>query len=223
MNIEWKLTELEKWTKTNLKNNLTAQNLIRSLSRASLIIKYHKITAQEALKPYCITEAGNLKMLKAMISADRDFGWAALAYEANLIACIHSVRNYADLVAQLINSLVLSEPRESGACTLNNTTKDLKESKLRRSLDELQESYWFKYIVAFSNTAKHRRLINSRPSISFEEEDHGVKVEAFSYKFRNHDEQHYPPHWGHEVLEGSFDVYKKLLSCGHELNQQLMH
>jgi hypothetical protein len=222
MATKWELTTLENWVETNRPENTLALNLIKSLSRAALVAKYHHYTAQGAFESYRESEGDHREMVAAMLSSDKDFGWAALVYEANLIAFVHSVRNYADLLAQLVNALAVAAPKEVPNCTFHQTIKDLSESKLRTSLKDVRASHWFRYLAAYSNTAKHRQLIKTNPSVSFVEDVSGLKVEAFGYKYQDFPEQSYPAYWGHEVLEGAYEVYTTLLECGKELNHHVI-
>jgi hypothetical protein len=222
MATKWELTTLQNWVETNRPENTLALNLIKSLSRAAFVAKYHRYTAQDAFESYQKSEGDHREMVAAMLSFDKDFGWAALAYEANLIAYVHSVRNYADLLSQLVNVLAVAAPKEVRNCTLHQTIKDLSQSKLRTSLTDLRASHWFQYLAAYSNTAKHRQLITTNPSVSFVEDVSGLKVEAFGYKYQDFPEQSYPAYWAHEVLEGAYEVYIKLLKCGQELNQHVI-
>jgi hypothetical protein len=222
MTTKWELTTLQKWVETNHPENTLALNLIKSLSRAAYVAKYHRYTAQNALESYRKSEGDHSDMIAAMLSFDEDFGWAALVYEANLIAFVHSVRNYADLLSQLVNALAVAAPKEVRNCTLHQTINDLSKSKLRTSLSELRAFHWFQYLAAYSNTAKHRQLITTNPSVSFVEDVSGLKVEAFSYKYLDFPEQFYPAYWGHEVLDGAHEVYITLLECGQELNHHVI-
>lgn len=219
---KWELTTLQSWVETNQPENALAITLIKSLSRAALVAKYHRFTALDALENYREPEGDHRKMFTAILSFDKDFGWAALAYEANLIAFVHSVRNYADLLAQLVNTLAVATPKEVRDCTLHQTIKDLSESDLRTLLTNLRSSHWFQYLTAYSNTAKHRQLIKTNPSVSFVEDASGLKVEAFRYKFKDFPELSYPAYWGHEVLDGAYEVYKSLLKCGQALNRHVL-
>lgn len=222
MTTKWELTTLQDWVQTNHPENTIAVNLIKSLSRAALVAQYHRYTAWNAFESYRKSEGDHREMIAAILSFDKDFGWAALVYEANLIAFVHSVRNYADLLSQLVNVLAVAAPKEVRNCTIHQTITDLSESKLRTLLKDLRASHWFQYLAAYSNTAKHRQLITSNPSVSFVEDVSGLKVEAFDYKHQNFPEQSYPEYWGHEVLEGAYEVYIKLLECGQELNQHVI-
>lgn len=222
MTTKWELTTLQDWVETHRPENTLAVNLIKSLSRAALVAKYHRYTAQDAFESYRKSEGDCHEMVAAMLSFDKDFGWAALVYEANLIAFVHSVRNYADLLAQLVNVLAVAVPKEVRNCTLHQTIRDLSESKLRTSLTDLKAFHWFQYLGAYSNTAKHRQLIKTNPSVSFVEDVSGLKVDAFVYKNQDFPEQSYPAYWAHEVLAGAYEVYVKLLECGQELNRHVI-
>lgn len=221
--VKWKLKELEQWIKLNRPDEKQAAALPKSLGRSALIIKYHANLAREAFAQFKKSDDNHSGMLVAMLSLKPEFGMAALAHEANVIATIHTVRNYADIFSQLVNSLVMVKPLTEKECTFGLVASRIPDSALKQGMVDLNSSYWFRYLAAFSNISKHRRLLQSKPSVSFEEGVSGVRVEPFSYTLSAKEgEIDFRQCWGHQLLEETFNVYRRILELGIELNSQLI-
>lgn len=219
----WKLKELEQWIETNRHEDKQTAALPRSLSRSSFIIKYHANLAKEAFAEFNKEADNHRSMMVAMLSLKPDFAMAALAHEANIIATIHTVRNYADIFAQLVNSLVMEAPMLEKDCTFGKVAKGIPESALKKGMLDLSSSYWFRYLAAFSNISKHRRVIQSKPSVNFEENKSGLKVEPFSFQLSYKEpETDFSQCWGHDLLEETYNVYCHILVLGQELNNQVI-
>jgi hypothetical protein len=223
MTTTWKLKELEQWIEANRPDAKQAADLPRSLSRSAFIIKYHANLARDAFAEFKRTDDNHDKMFVAMMSFKPDFGMAALAHEANIIAIIHTVRNYADIFAQLVNTLLMTTTIPEKDCTFGKVANGLPESALKQGMLDLNSSYWFRYLAAFSNISKHRRLLQSKPSVSFEENVSGLRVEQFSYTFSSKEsETDFPRCWGHDLLEETYSIYCRILELGQELNAQVI-
>lgn len=223
MTAVWKLKELEQWIEANNPGDVRTAALPRSLSRSAFIIKYHANLARDAFDQFKEEGDDHYKMFVSMMSFKPEFGMAALAHEANIIALVHTVRNYADIFAQLVNSLVLNEPILEKDCTFGKVAKDMPESALKQGMLDLNSSYWFRYLAAFSNISKHRRLIQSKPSVNFEDNVSGLKVEAFSYKLSYKEpETDFPQCWGHNLRNEAYNVYCRIIELGQELNDHLI-
>ncbi|MBX6237442.1 hypothetical protein [Pseudomonas aeruginosa] len=218
----WKLKELEQWIETNRPEDKQTVALPRSLGRSSFIIKYHANLAKEAFAEFNKESDNHRSMMVAMLSLKPAFAMAALAHEANIIATIHTVRNYADIFAQLVNSLTMAKPLKEKDCTFGRVASGIAESALKQGMLDLNSSYSFRYLAAFSNISKHRRLIQSKPSVNFEENASGLKVEAFSYAFSEKEpDTAFSQRWGHDLLEETLNVYRRILELGQHLNAQL--
>lgn len=227
MSTTWKLTLLQDWIETARPDDKQTAELPKSLSRSAFILHYHLKLARDAFAEFEQPDGSSHKMLTAMASFDPNFSRAALVHEANIIATIHTVRNYADIFAQLINTLVMPLPIAEHNCSFGRLASDLPESDLKQCLLELNSSYWFRYLAAFSNISKHRRLLQSNPTVSFDEGDHkdvtGLRVEGFSYQFsQKEDVVVFPRCWGHDLLEEAYSVYRQILVLGQMLNQHVL-
>jgi hypothetical protein len=223
MTTTWKLKQLQEWIETNRPDDDQTADLPKSLSRSAFIVKYHARLARDAFAEFKQPEGGHDKMFVAMMSFEPDFSMAALAHEANIIATIHTVRNYADIFAQLANTLAMPTPLPERDSTFGRVASGLPESALKEGMLELNSSYWFRYLAAFSNISKHRRLLQSKASVSFEENVSGLRVEEFSYQFsQKEDVVVFPQYWGHDLLEETYTVYRRILELGQTLNHHVI-
>jgi hypothetical protein len=119
-----------------------------------------------------------------------------------------------DHFAQLLNVVILKAAIPISDCDICKVAERLPESELRDHVSSVLSSYWYSYVVAFVNTAKHRRLVEHAFSVSFEENRAGVKVGAFSYRAKS-----FPAHWGTEVLGGVIEVKNQVIGAGRLLNR----
>ncbi len=223
MGTTWKLEPLQDWIEANHPNDKHAAELPHSLRRSAYILDYHLAQAQDAFAEFQPTGGDGFAMFAAMASFDPKFTRAALIHEANVIAAIHTVRNYADIFAQLANTLAMPKPLEIRDCDFGKVADKLPASDLKTKMQELNSSYWFRYLAAFSNTAKHRRLLQSKPTTTFADNATGLRVEEFSYQFkRNEPETTFPYCWGHDLLEEAYTVYRNILQLGQTLNDHVM-
>ncbi|GLO08279.1 TPA: hypothetical protein QEM76_001938 [Pseudomonas putida] len=223
--VTWKLTELSQWIEAHLPAEKETLESLKSLSRARYILNYHLVLARDAFAEYNQSDDARLEMYSAIAGFDSGFSRAALIHEANIIAAIHTVRNYADILAQVVNSLVLPEPLSEFRASLYNVSTKLEDSCLKERMTELNESYWFRYLVAFSNISKHRRLLESNPTVTFDKDNNiesaGLRVQKFSYEFGS-EEVTFEPCWGHHLVEEIYNVYRSILELGQELNSHIM-
>ncbi len=223
MTTTWKLKQLQEWIETTRPDDDQTADLPKSLSRSAFIVKYHARLARDAFAEFKQPDGSHDKMFVAMMSFEADFSRAALVHEANIIATIHTVRNYADIFAQLANTLAMPTPLPERDSTFGRVANSLPESALKQGMLELNSSYWFRYLAAFSNISKHRRLLQSKPSVSFEENVSGLRVEKFSYTFNTKEgETEFPRCWGHDLLEETYTVYRRILELGQALNHHVI-
>jgi len=155
----------------------------------------------------------NFMLILGMSEKHEEFAFAKLVGEANVIACLHTARNMWDMFAQLANALILEKPISVGACDIGRVLDAMPPSELETRLRILLDSHWYKYVAAFSNTAKHRRLVQHSMTVSIEENRIGFRIGAFSYGDKS-----FPAYWGHEVLEGAIEVKNGIIECGRLLN-----
>jgi hypothetical protein len=151
-----------------------------------------------------------------MFSSSDEHNWNMLVVRANVIACIHTVRNAYDHLAQLCNALLVYPPIPVGKCDFHRVLDRLPQSVLKQELEMLSASQWFKYVAAYSNTSKHRALIQQSLHLSYIDGIAGLRAEGFTH------DQTYAPYMVGDLLEGILWVKNHILACGKALNSQVV-
>lgn len=187
-----------------------------SMSRANDIFHYHLFLARDSLSTHLDeTKPLGVRNFSKILGLDEDFEFrfARIASEANLIACILTLRNSIDIFSNLVNELVLVDKLLPSRCDINKLISKLPASKLKDELGSTVSSLPFTYISAFSNTSKHRLLVNHAVSASAVENRVGAQVGAFEYGG-----EAFPARWVREVLEDVVKVKNATVSWGCTLN-----
>lgn len=218
MSTSWDLNELRAYAKQ--RSDRTTLELADSVSRSDSIFQYHVFTARDALKGVLNYEEpqGVENWMFILGGSDRqeEFFYAKVVSEANLISCIYTTRSLLETFAQLANRIVLSSAIEVSKCTPKAVAAKLPNGELKTKLQELLASHWFSYTSAFTNTVKHRQLIQHQVSISFVDNVVGIKVGAFEYEGAP-----YPAYWVNEVLQGVINIKNEIIVLGRVLNRTL--
>ncbi len=218
MNTSWDLNVLRAHAKQT--SDTTTHELADSVSRSDSIFQYHAFTARDALRGILNYEEpqGVENWMFILGGSDRqeEFFYAKVVSEANLISCIYAARSLLETFAQLVNRIVLGSAIEVSKCTPKTVAAKLPNGELKTMLQELLASHWFSYTSAFTNTVKHRQLIQHQVSISSVDNVVGIKVGAFEYEGSS-----YPAYWINEVLQGAIDVKNEIIALGRVLNRTL--
>ncbi len=174
-------------------------------------------TARDALKGILNYEEpqGVENWMFVLGGSDRqeDFHYAKVVSEENLIGCIHTARSLLETFAQLVNRIILGSSVEVSKCAPKAVTAKLPDGELKVKLQELLASHWFTYTSAFTNTIKHRQLIQHQVSISFVDNVVGIKVGAFEYA-----SQPYQAYWANDFLQGVISIKNGVIDLGRTLN-----
>ena len=218
--IAWDLAELRKYTRTQSLDDPMVAELISSLSRSVSIFRYHMATARDALKGLIDYEEPqgqeNWMLVLGGSESQEDFYYAKIVSEANLIGCVYTARSLLEIFAQLINFVVLRNSIPVPECTLKKVAAKVPDGELKVKLHALLASHWFSYVSAFTNTVKHRQLVQHQISISFVENVVGIKVGSFEY-----DGTPYQAYWAHDFLQGVIEVKNAVIESGRVLNRTL--
>lgn len=220
MSTAWNLKELRTYVGTHRDSDRFTLELIDSVSQSDSIFVYHMITARDALKGILNYEEpqGTENMLLVLGGSDRqkDFHYAKIVSEANLIGYIHTARNLLEIFAQLVNRLSLGGCIDVAKCTPKAVASKLPSSELKTKFEELLISHWYRYTIAFTNTIKHRQFVRHQVSISFIDNVVGIQVGAFEY-----DGTPYQTYWAHEFLQGVVDLKNGVIDLGRSLSSNL--
>jgi len=128
---------------------------------------------------------------------------AIFSYEAQVESCVQSLHSQADILAQIINVLVLSNRLTEESVSIKTVVKILEDEGIApavaKSSRQLIDDEIFQYIEAFCNTIKHRRLIKTDFRAEYGENarnESGLRFEEFTFKGNA-----YPQTWGSDILE----------------------
>lgn len=213
----WNLQELrESFGRINDKNR-SKIDLINSVDRSVAIFRYHLEQARDAMKDFHKNDdASDPEQFMVMFSNSEsgvEYEVAKLVNQANSIALILTVRSMYDIFAQLIRAMLLEDKLSEKYCEISRVAKCLPESELKTKLNELLDSYSFKYVRAFSNVTKHRFSIEQSSTIDFEQNRAGIQFKGFSYN-----EEEYPKMWSDDFLRLVLEAKNQIVSCGNALN-----
>jgi hypothetical protein len=213
----WNLEELRARVRRSRADADQVLELLSSIGRSVQIFRYHIATARDALKGI-VSEAepqGQENFMLVLGASERqgEFAHAQIVSEANIIGCLHTARSLWDLFAQLVNALIIVHPLAVSACNLERVVAVMPASPLKDRLDVLLASHWYTYVAAFTNTTKHRRLVQHVMTVSMEENRAGVRIGAFPYGSKR-----FESYWGIEVLEGAIEVKNAVIECGRLLS-----
>jgi hypothetical protein len=197
---------------------------VDSVSHSLYIYHYHKSLARDAFSAYSAEhDPDGIKLFSAtMMGNDDELEEAKLASEANLIAAINITRNTFDILAQLVNALVLPQPLAIDRCDFARVRDELQASKLKDEITRVSQLHWYRYLAGFSNTIKHRQLISHTPSQKHEEETGkylggGAEVAPFDYR-----DDKFTSYWVREVLEGTVEMHNEIVTLGITLNEHCL-
>jgi len=128
---------------------------------------------------------------------------AIFSYEAQVESCVQALHSQADILAQIINVLILENRLSEDSVTIKKVVKILEDesiaSEIAKSARQLIGDEIFNYVEAFCNTIKHRRLIKTDFRAEFGENarnESGLRFEEFIFKGNT-----YPQTWGSDILE----------------------
>lgn len=221
MSTSWNIEQLRDYIKQHYSSDSTLVAIVNSLVRYTLIYAYHRKTAIEAMEGVVNEDDPDIKesidLVFGRSEQQTQYHRAKIANEANLFGAIHSTRAMFDIFAQLVNGLILRNKFEIGKCDLCKVTDRLESSDLKNHLFELRQSFWFRYVQAFVNTIKHRRLMTHRFSVNIEAGIASFYVDGFSYK-----DEKFKKYSDKEILQGTLDVNKRIVDCGNALNLELI-
>ena len=181
------------------------------------IFRYHFCLLRDTLRAIpADPDPNSPKNWHLVFAASDEYEDQLLAVRANLIACVYTVRNAYDHLAQLVNAMLMPKPMSVGQCDLPRLVPRLPASPVKDELVRLIDSPEFKYVAAYSNTSKHRGLVKQSFHISFEEGTVGVRAESFSYGTG------YSARMVSDLLEDLLAVKNRIIECGKALNAQVL-
>ncbi len=147
---------------------------------------------------------------------------AIFSYEAQVESCLQSLHAMADILAQIINVVILRGRLQEDDVSIKKVVKIMEKegiagnvtSRVRKLLDDDV----FNYVEGFCNTIKHRRLIKTNFRAEYGESaknESGLLFEEFTFKGNV-----YSKTWGSDILEKyRFRLLDLITEIGLSINQ----
>lgn len=218
----WSIVELRALVKAKSSNSHQIISVINSIDRLGGIFVYHLEQARESLKEFFSPDSkvDPLSLVLGTFPGKENYQMASLVNEANTIALLHTTRSLYDILAQLINSLILEDRFSLERCDIKKVRNALENGEIKQLLGDLIDSTEFKYIEGFVNSVKHRQLIQQMTTLDIEQNKVGVRFSSFHYKKeKNKEEENFPSFWSDEVLIIALHVKNQIVELGILLNK----
>ena len=215
----WNLKSLVEWVELQKIDNEPDLERISSIDRAVDIFGYHFYQAKtdnDLIRPESIKES--FELILPLEEKKEELWRRKLAIQANTQACLHSARAIHDLLAQLINGLVLPDKVAIpiNDCNIIKVESKLEPSELKVHLTGLLNSIEFKYVNAFVNTIKHRNLVAFGALMPNGINANGMYFRAFKFKQQSFDRL-----LVEDVLKLALQVKNAVATAGTLLNKEL--
>ncbi len=152
---------------------------------------------------------------------DERYNEAEFSYEAYVEACVQSLHSMADILGQIINIVLLGGHFSEDNASLKKVAGYIKKGGIApnvlTNLKELLDSKEFRYIEAFCNTIKHRRLIKTQFRAEYGGDyrnEEGLVFEEFNYKAVT-----YPKTWAKDIIDKYREkVFNMVVEVGLKIN-----
>lgn len=146
---------------------------------------------------------------------------AIFSYEAQVESCVQSLHALSDILAQIINVVVLHAGFQENEVSIKRVVKKMEEEGIADEvtirLRELLDDTVFNYVEAFCNTIKHRRLIKMNFRAEYGESARnksGLLFEEFTFKGKV-----YPQTWGSDIIDKyRFHLLNRIEEIGLSIN-----
>ncbi len=167
-------------------NNLTYPEIyLLSLSWQHWKARYHAQKAQKVWNEFKLARPGGYE-----IGGGNKQWWETYQASASETeATVQALHAEADIIAQTVNQIILRRPlpedNVSTSCVLDMLKSQNSAPNVVTKIEEFMSSEEFKYINAFCNTAKHRKLIRREWRAEAGEgtrNTEGVRFLTFSYR-----------------------------------------
>jgi len=149
---------------------------------------------------------------------------AIFSYEAQVESCAQALHSQADILAQIINVLILGNRLPEDSVSIKKVVAIMENENIApdiaKSARQLLNDGIFNYIEAFCNTIKHRRLIKTDFRAEYGESarnESGLRFEEFLFKGDT-----YPQTWGSDILEKyRFHLLDLIVEVGLNINRYI--
>ncbi|HET6228832.1 MAG TPA: hypothetical protein VFE05_02070 [Longimicrobiaceae bacterium] len=230
--MEWAVGEFRKLMLVHLDTPLLAkvQPSVDAVLWKLNICKYHRDEATRLIHGEVPPDMEAVDVLQKILfhaTGQKDPKPLCLAHmysEAHIIAFAQSLHSTADILAQVI-CIVLGIDSASRRRKYSPGMKDLKENAdvrsrfplLHEAIRQLLTSPEFHYLDGYTNTVKHRSLVDTLFTLSTKEDRRGIRIQSFEYGDRKMESK-----WADNFIGRDFRRYWSLLcSVGMSMNDAL--
>jgi len=161
---------------------------------------------------------------KKLIVGNKNWQDAHLASEAHVICAAQALHSMGDILGQIINQVILPGALSEDEVSLRNVLSRLNEEVIAPNIvtkiQQLKDSPEFKYIDAFVNITKHRRILKTEYRAEGgpgTRNDQGIIFKQFNYKNEN-----YPITWAKDIV-GPYKnkIFIYICDVGNSINSYL--
>ena len=214
------------WSFEELRNLCAAKGLPDSKTyREALLWKQQRALYHEEQYHKIWTEFfSSLSGMDEVKVGGRVWNKAQFASEAHVEAAAQVLHSMADVLAQIINKVVLCDDLSEYNVSLSSVVAKLKKKdgahKIVVAIDKLQNSTEFRYINAFVNTIKHRRLLDRVYHMEYGENTRNEKAVCFQqFEYKG---DCYGFTWAIDII-GPYKsrIFKLIIEIGNAVNEYL--
>ncbi|PKM17171.1 MAG: hypothetical protein CVV11_20615 [Gammaproteobacteria bacterium HGW-Gammaproteobacteria-15] len=212
------------WNVRELKNHLDLigeqpKNYIEyldSVIRTIDIFEFHKDEAFSVLSTLdSVAPEMAMKLVFSMGSEKNDLENKVISVQAHLHAALQNVRSMYDILAQLLNALLVHDPIPIHLCDICKVFKALPNGNVRSELEKILASFEYQYVNSFVNTIKHRNLVQFNRHLDLLEGRASIRIKPFSYSGNSYEQK-----WAIDALKHGLDVKNQLIAIGKLLNSE---
>ncbi|ELB2927343.1 hypothetical protein QNE77_001978 [Vibrio alginolyticus] len=187
-----------------------------SVTRAIDIFEYHKAEAFSLISKLDSDDPEMaMRLVFTLDSEKNDLENEVIGAQAHLHAALQNARSMYDILAQLLNALLVHEPLPIHTCDIGKVYDALPEGNVKTELEKILASYEYQYVNSFVNTIKHRNLVQFNRQLDLREGRASIRIKPFSYYGC-----FYGRKWAVDVLKYGFDVKNRLIEVGQLLNSE---
>lgn len=183
-----------------------------ALLRKMELINYHSKRALEVWREL-------FKRHSKISITDSEWIKTEIASEAHATAMASHLHSMADIMAQIVNRVVLKNLLKEGKVNINGVAKEVKNKKVKRVIKNLIEDTYFEYVKAFVNTTKHRYLVDREYAFEMRKGwyTQGIRFKGFNYKGKTYDKV-----WVKDlVTKYKQKIINRIIQIGNALNKYL--
>ncbi|MCS0272965.1 hypothetical protein, partial [Vibrio alginolyticus] len=212
------------WNIRELKNHLDLlgeqpEHYIEYLDSVARVIDIFEFHKAEAFSVFSRLDSDEPEMAMRLVfslgSEKAELESEVISAQAHLHAVLQNVRSMYDILAQLLNALLVHEPIAVHLCDICRVCEALPDGNVRTELEKILASFEYQYVNSFVNTIKHRNLVQFNRQLDLREGRTSIRIKPFSYSGNFYEQK-----WAIDVLKYGLDVKNQLIEVGRLLNSE---